>query len=57
MSASRTTSRERTLRLRLYVVGDSPNSVAALRRLRALLSAYPSRKVDLEMGAALPERV
>jgi circadian clock protein KaiB len=49
MSGSRTTSKERTLRLRLYVVGESPNSVAALRHLRALLAAYPSRKVDLEI--------
>jgi circadian clock protein KaiB len=49
MSGSRTTFKEGTLRLRLYVVGDSPNSVAALRHLRALLAAYPSRKVDLEI--------
>jgi circadian clock protein KaiB len=49
MSGSRTTSKERTLRLRLYVVGESPNSVAALRHLRALLAAYPSRKIDLEI--------
>jgi circadian clock protein KaiB len=49
MSGSRTTSKERTLKLRLYVVGESPNSVAALRHLRALLAAYPSRKVDLEI--------
>jgi circadian clock protein KaiB len=49
MSGSRTTSKEQTLRLRLYVAGESPNSVAALRHLRALLAAYPSRKVDLEI--------
>jgi circadian clock protein KaiB len=49
MSGPRAAQKERTLKLRLYVVGDSPNSVAALRHLRALLAAYPSRKVDLEI--------
>jgi circadian clock protein KaiB len=40
---------EQTLRLRLYVAGESPNSVAAQRHLRALFAAYPSRKVNLEI--------
>ena len=48
MSGSRTT-KDRTLRLRLYVVGESPNSVAAQRHLRAALAAYPSRRVELEI--------
>ena len=49
MSARPTKSKGRTLRLRLYVVGESPNSVAALRHLRALLARHPSCRVDLEV--------
>ncbi len=35
------------LRLELYVAGESPNSVAAVRNLRSLLEKYPSVSVDL----------
>ena len=50
MSDARSGSgKERTLRLRVYVAGESPNSVTALRHLRALLTAYPSLQVDLEI--------
>jgi circadian clock protein KaiB len=49
MSGLRATSKKRTLRLRLYVAGESPNSVAAIRHLRAFLAGHPSRKVDLEI--------
>jgi circadian clock protein KaiB len=45
--------KDRTLRLRLYVAGDSPNSVTALRHLRALLGAYPSLEVELEVRDVL----
>jgi circadian clock protein KaiB len=37
------------LRLKLYVAGDSPNSVAAVRHLRSLLSQYPTIRADLEI--------
>ncbi len=58
MSAARLASREGTLRLRLFVAGESPNSVAALRHLRALLAAHPSLTVELEVVDVLgdPER-
>jgi circadian clock protein KaiB len=46
------------LRLRLYVAGDAPNSVAALVNLRAALAALPADRVDLEIIDVLrePER-
>ncbi len=45
----------RKLRLRLYVAGESPNSVAALRNLRALLAAHPSREVELDVVDVLKD--
>jgi circadian clock protein KaiB len=48
MRSARSRSK-RALRLRLYVAGDSPNSVAALRHLRAVLDVRPSLQVDLEV--------
>ena len=42
------TPKKRTLHLRLYVAGDAPNSVAAVRHLRTLLASYPSH-VTLEI--------
>lgn len=38
-----------TLRLRLYIAADSPNSVAAVANLRALLAERPEVQVDLEI--------
>ncbi len=43
------TPKERRLRLRLYVAGESPNSVAAARHLHALLASHPSARVELEV--------
>ena len=39
----------RTLRLRLYVAGDAPNSVAALANLRLALAELAPRGVELEI--------
>jgi circadian clock protein KaiB len=33
----------------LYVAGDSPNSVAALRHLRAMLARFPEAPAELEV--------
>jgi circadian clock protein KaiB len=46
------------LRMRLYVAGESPNSIAARANLRAALQQYPERHVDLEVIDVLrnPER-
>lgn len=51
-------SEGRALRLRLYVAGDAPNSLAALGNLRAALAALPADHVDLEIIDVLkhPER-
>jgi circadian clock protein KaiB len=48
----------RTLRLRLYVAGDAPNSLTALANLRSALAELPSHVVDLEIIDVLkqPER-
>ena len=48
----------RTLRLRLYVAGDAPNSVAAVANLRIALAELPPHGVDLEIIDVLkqPER-
>jgi circadian clock protein KaiB len=48
MSGTRST-KGGTLRLRLYVAGESPNSVAAIRHLRAVLAGYPSLHAELEI--------
>ena len=47
-----------TLRVRLYVASESPNSVAALRNLHAVLAGRPTLQVDLEVIDLLrePER-
>ncbi len=49
---------KRALRLQLYVAGESPNSVAAVRNLRALLASHPALEVELEIVDVLkhPER-
>ena len=46
------------LRLRLYVAGDAPNSVAALANLRAAVSALGAERVELEIidVVSAPER-
>lgn len=46
------------LRLQLFVAGESPNSVAAVRNLRALLASHPALQVELEIVDVLrhPER-
>lgn len=49
MSGTRSASEGRTLRLRLYVAGESPNSVAAIRHLRSFLAGYALLRVDLEI--------
>lgn len=49
MSPSRETSKQAGLRLRLFVAGDAPNSIAAMHNLRAMLAAYPSANVELEV--------
>jgi circadian clock protein KaiB len=36
-------------RVRLYVAGDSANSVAALANLRAFLADHPRHRVELEV--------
>jgi circadian clock protein KaiB len=45
----------RKLRLRLYVAGESPNSAAAVRNLRTLLAAHPSREVELDIVDVLKD--
>jgi len=49
MKAGRSAPDDRMLCLRLYVAGESPNSVAAIRHLRSLLGSYPSVQVELEI--------
>ena len=46
------------LRVRLYVAGDSPNSVAATANLRRVLATLPPERVDLVIVDLLadPER-
>jgi circadian clock protein KaiB len=58
MSAKASPSTRRTLRLRLFVAGQAPNSVAAIRHLRTLLAEYRSVKADIEIVDLLqyPER-
>ena len=43
------------LRLRLYMAGDAPNSVAALINLRATLATLPAGRVELEIIDVLQE--
>lgn len=47
MSPSRAGSKKRTLRLRLFVAGEAPNSLSAVHNLRTTLAAHPSVEVDL----------
>jgi circadian clock protein KaiB len=49
MSGPASSRKTQVLRLKLYIAGDSPNSVAAVRHLRALLSEYPTMQADLEI--------
>jgi circadian clock protein KaiB len=49
VSPSRHTSKQRTLRLRLFVAGEAPNSLLAARNLRAALAAYPFVNAALEV--------
>jgi len=48
----------RTLRLRLYVAGDAPNSLTAVANLRIALAQLPAHGVELEIIDVLtqPER-
>ncbi len=43
------------LRIRLYVAGQAPNSVAALANVRAALANVPAHRVDLEIVDVLSE--
>jgi circadian clock protein KaiB len=49
---------ETDLRVRLYVAGDGPNSMAAVANLKAVLARRPEGTVDLEIidVVADPER-
>jgi circadian clock protein KaiB len=46
------------LRIRLYVAGDAPNSVAASSNLRAVVAGLPKDRVELDVidVLAAPER-
>jgi circadian clock protein KaiB len=46
------------LRVRLYVAGDAPNSLAAVANLRAAVAEFPKHSVDIELIDVLsdPER-
>lgn len=46
------------LRVRLYVAGEAPNSVAAVANLRAALALHPDREAEIEIIDVLraPER-
>lgn len=46
---SRANASPKLLHLQLYVAGSSPNSVAALRHLRAALAAHPELNPTLEI--------
>jgi circadian clock protein KaiB len=46
---------ERALRLRLYVAGNAPNSLAALVNLKAALAELPADRIDLEIIDVLQE--
>jgi circadian clock protein KaiB len=43
------------LRVRLYIAGDSPNSLAALHNLRRVLEERPDHAVELEIIDVLHE--
>lgn len=42
-------SRKRTLRIRLFVAGNAPNSVAAIRNLRKVLAAHADITTQLQI--------
>ena len=46
------------LRVRLYVAGDAPNSLAAVANLRAVLAEFPKHSAEVEVIDVLsdPER-
>ena len=48
----------KSLRLRLYVAGDSPNSAAALTNLRAVIAEHPEQELSLDIVDVLehPQR-
>jgi circadian clock protein KaiB len=48
-------SKTQALRLRLFVAGSSPNSVAARRNLNALLAEHPSHVVTIDVVDVLEE--
>lgn len=43
------------IRLRLYVAGNAPNSIAARRNLDAMLASCPPETIDLEVVDCLKE--
>jgi circadian clock protein KaiB len=43
------------LLVRLYLAGTSPNSLAAINNLRAVLEAYPHQHVELEVVDVLTD--
>lgn len=49
------TASSAALHLRLYVAGDSPNSVAAERNLRSLLREHPALVFKLELVDVLSQ--
>ena len=56
MTAASTEAPTRLL-VRLYLAGTSPNSLAAITNLRAVLKAYPHHHVELEVVARLEPRL
>ena len=40
MTSPRSSNKKRPLRLQLFIAGDAPNSVSALRNLRTVLTAH-----------------
>jgi len=49
MTAVQSAAKAGILRLKLYIAGDAPNSVAAVRHLRAVLARFPSHPCELEI--------
>ncbi len=54
MTAANTEAHTRLL-VRLYLAGTSPNSLAAITNLRAVLKAYPHHHVELEVVDVLSD--
>lgn len=53
--SARAGSKNAALRLRLFVVGDAPNSVSALSNLRRLLAEHPGVVAELEIVDVLKQ--